>query len=128
MDGRNYPSDLTDEQWQLIEPLLPPPSRVGRPRRICRRQVVNAILYVNRTGCSVRRANADKCFRKLSFIFCSLFRCHSGRQANDSRSPHRGAHASTRSLRESKNVTSASGNRAAITLPSAHVKPDRSVI
>ncbi len=59
MDGRNYSSDLTDEQWQLIRPLLPPRSRVGRPRRICRRQVVNAILYVNRTGCQWRQLPRD---------------------------------------------------------------------
>jgi putative transposase len=51
MYGREYPSDLTNEQWQLIRSLLPPPSRVGRPREICRRQIVNAILYVNRPGC-----------------------------------------------------------------------------
>jgi putative transposase len=59
MDWRQCPSDLTDKQWQLIEPLLPPPSRVGRPRTICRRQVVNAILYVNRTGCQWRQLPHD---------------------------------------------------------------------
>ncbi len=59
MDGRKYPSDLTDEQWQLIEPLLPAPRRVGRPRRICRRQVINAVLYVNRTGCQWRQLPRD---------------------------------------------------------------------
>jgi len=59
MDERKYPSDLTDEQWQLIEPLLPPPSRVGRPRQICRRQIMNAILYVNRTGCQWRQLPSD---------------------------------------------------------------------
>ena len=59
MDGRKYPSDLTDEQWPLIEPLLPPPSRVGRPRRICRRRIMNAILYVNRTGCQWRQLPSD---------------------------------------------------------------------
>ena len=59
MDGRKYPSDLTDEQWQLIEPLLPPPSRVGGPRRICRRRIMNAILYVNRTGCQWRQLPSD---------------------------------------------------------------------
>ena len=59
MDGRKYPSDLTNEQWQLIRPLLPPPSRVGRPREVCRRQVVNAILYVNRTGCQWRQLPRD---------------------------------------------------------------------
>ncbi len=59
MDGRKYPSDLTDEQWQLIRPLLPPTSRVGRPRQVCRRQVINAILYVNRTGCQWRQLPRD---------------------------------------------------------------------
>ena len=59
MDGRKYPSDLTDEQWQLIEPLMPPVSRFGRPREVCRRQVVNAILYVNRTGCQWRQLPSD---------------------------------------------------------------------
>jgi putative transposase len=59
MDGREYPSDLTNEQWQLIRPLLPPASRVGRPREVCRRQVINAILYVNRTGCQWRQLPRD---------------------------------------------------------------------
>jgi putative transposase len=59
MDGPEYPSDLTNEQWQLIRPLLPPASRVGRPREICRRQVINAILYVNRTGCQWRQLPRD---------------------------------------------------------------------
>lgn len=59
MDGREYPSDLTNEQWQLIRPLLPPARRVGRPREVCRRQVVNAILYVNRTGCQWRQLPRD---------------------------------------------------------------------
>ena len=59
MDGPEYPSDLTNEQWQLIRPLLPPSHRVGRPREVCRRQVVNAILYVNRTGCQWRQLPRD---------------------------------------------------------------------
>lgn len=46
-----YPSDLTDEQWALIEPLIPPPPSKGRPRTIEMREVVNAILYLNRSGC-----------------------------------------------------------------------------
>lgn len=48
-----YPSDLTDEQWQILEPLLPPPriDGMGRPREVDLREVVNAILYVNRSGC-----------------------------------------------------------------------------
>jgi putative transposase len=49
-----YPYDLSDAQWALIEPLLPPgpqPGQVGRPRTVDLREVVNAILYVTRTGC-----------------------------------------------------------------------------
>jgi putative transposase len=59
MDGREYPSDLTNEQWQLIHPLSPPASRAGRPREVCRRQVVNAIPYVDRTGCQWRQLPRD---------------------------------------------------------------------
>lgn len=48
-----YPSDLTDEQWAMLEPLTPPArqNRGGRPREVNMREVVNAILYVNRSGC-----------------------------------------------------------------------------
>jgi putative transposase len=45
-----YPSDLTDEQWAIIEPLIPV-HKVGRPRTNDIREVLNAILYVNRSGC-----------------------------------------------------------------------------
>ena len=45
-----YPSDLTDEQWALIEPLIPVP-RVGRPRIQDMREVLNAIFYLTRSGC-----------------------------------------------------------------------------
>lgn len=48
-----YPSDLTDEQWSILEPLLSPPRTdgIGRPREVDLREVLNAILYLNRTGC-----------------------------------------------------------------------------
>jgi putative transposase len=49
-----YPTDLTDAQWQIIEPLLPPAKPGGRPRTVNLREVVNAIVYVLRTGCSWR--------------------------------------------------------------------------
>jgi transposase len=54
-----YPSDLTDEQWAVVEPLLPPPKRGGRPEKHPRRAIVDAILYVVRTGCSWRQLPAD---------------------------------------------------------------------
>ncbi|MFD6754875.1 IS5 family transposase [Micromonospora gifhornensis] len=56
---RRYPSDLTDAQWALVEPLLPPPRTGGRPEKHPRRDVVNAILYVVRTGCSWRQLPVD---------------------------------------------------------------------
>jgi putative transposase len=45
-----YPSDLTDEQWAIVEPLIPV-HKVGRPREVDMREVVDAILYLNRSGC-----------------------------------------------------------------------------
>lgn len=45
-----YPSDLTDRQWAIIEPLIPL-NTVGRPRQVCMREVLNAIFYLNRSGC-----------------------------------------------------------------------------
>jgi putative transposase len=55
MEEPRYPSDVTNEQWANLEPLLPRPSRVGRPRVLCRRIILNAIFYVNRTGCQWRQ-------------------------------------------------------------------------
>jgi len=53
-----YPSDLSNRQWQLIRQLLPPGARVGR-RPLDRRWVINAILYVVRTGCQWRMLAQD---------------------------------------------------------------------
>jgi putative transposase len=48
-----YPSDVTDEQWAILAPLIPPSriQRGGRPREVDMREVINAILYQNRSGC-----------------------------------------------------------------------------
>lgn len=50
---KSYPSDLTDEQWAILEPLIPPPhtQRGGRPRELDMREVLNTLLYLNRSGC-----------------------------------------------------------------------------
>jgi putative transposase len=48
---KRYPSDLTDEQWALIEPLLPPAKHGGRPRTVDLREVLNTLFYQARTGC-----------------------------------------------------------------------------
>jgi putative transposase len=47
-----YETDLTDAQWEIIRSLLPPPPGGGRPRKTDIREVINAILYVLRTGCA----------------------------------------------------------------------------
>src|SRR2546428_11393274 len=48
-----YPSDLTDAQWTILEPLIPAPriSQGGRPRELDMREVLNTLLYLNRSGC-----------------------------------------------------------------------------
>lgn len=54
-DGLPYASDLTDAEWALIGPLLPPTSPLGRPRETDMRSVMNAILYIASTGCQWRQ-------------------------------------------------------------------------
>jgi len=49
--GLRYPSDLTDGEWALIEPTIPPAKRGGRRREVNVREVLNAIFYVLSTGC-----------------------------------------------------------------------------
>ena len=50
---KTYPSDLTDEQWEILEPMIPPPrtQHGGRPRAVDMREVINTIWYQNRSGC-----------------------------------------------------------------------------
>lgn len=57
--GGRYASDLGDEEWALIAPLLPGPKPVGRPRVANLREVVNAILYMASTGCQWRMLPKD---------------------------------------------------------------------
>ena len=52
MSRKVYKSDLTDKEWQIIKPLIPPPKPGGHPRTVDMREVVNAIFYLLRTGCS----------------------------------------------------------------------------
>jgi putative transposase len=46
-----YPSDLTDEQWTILEPLIAVKKKMGRPRTNDMREVLNALSYLNRSGC-----------------------------------------------------------------------------
>ncbi len=56
---QSYPSDLTGDEWQILEPFVPPIKGGGRPAVHPRREIVNAILYVLRTGCQWRAIPHD---------------------------------------------------------------------
>jgi len=58
-DGLRYPSDLTDDEWALVGPLIPPAKRGGRQREVDVREVLDGILYVLATGCQWRALPKD---------------------------------------------------------------------
>ena len=54
MSRTSYSTDLTDAEWTILEPLVPAPKPGGRPVKYARREVINAIRYVLRSGCAWR--------------------------------------------------------------------------
>ena len=56
---KRYPTDLTDPEWAILAPFIPPTKAGGRPRTTDRREVVNAIVYVLRSGCQWRMLPKD---------------------------------------------------------------------
>jgi putative transposase len=58
-DALRFPSDLTDREWALIDPLIPPARRGGRPRTTDMRAVLDAILYIASSGCQWRMLPGD---------------------------------------------------------------------
>ncbi len=58
-DGLRYASDTTDAEWAILGPLLPPPCRLGRPREVSLREVLDGILFVLRSGCQWRMVPKD---------------------------------------------------------------------
>ena len=58
-DKLRYPSDLTDDEWALVEPLIPPAKRGGRQRTKDERDLVNGIMYVLSTSCQWRYVPKD---------------------------------------------------------------------
>ena len=59
MNRKPYPSDLTDAEWSILEPLIPPAKSGGHPRTTNMREVVNAIFYLVRSGCAWRALPHD---------------------------------------------------------------------
>src|SRR5260370_14590890 len=96
-----YPSDLTDEEWEQVAPLMPKPGRRGRPREVEFREVINAVRYLVRSGCGWRMLpihfgplqTVYGWFRELALLFLfqtihdlalMLDREHAGREASPS--------------------------------------------
>lgn len=64
--GLRYSSDMTDREWSLAEPFIPPAKRGGRRRTTDMREVVNALLYIAASGCAWRLL--PKCFPPVSTV------------------------------------------------------------
>ncbi len=58
MTRKTYPSDLSDRQWQLLEPLIPPEKPRGKRRSVDLREIVNGIFYLLHTGCTLAIATS----------------------------------------------------------------------
>ena len=54
-----YPSDLSDAEWQILQPVLPEANHFGRPRKYPLRDILNALFYIDRTGCQWRFLPSD---------------------------------------------------------------------
>jgi putative transposase len=77
MNTQLYPTDLTDADWKIIEPLLPKrkcPWGPGRPREVCFRYILNAIFYLTRTGCQWRMLPREYPNWKLVYYYFRLWR------------------------------------------------------
>lgn len=68
-----YPSDLTDDEWNLVEPLIPPGKRGGDKRTVVMREVVNGLMYVLSTGCQWRAIPKDLPPRSTVYDYFDLW-------------------------------------------------------
>jgi len=68
-----YPSDLMDEEWQLVEPLIPPGKPGGGKRTVNMREVVNGLMYVLSTGCQWRAIPKDLPPRSTVYDYFDLW-------------------------------------------------------
>ena len=69
-----YFTDVTDEQWGWVEPLLPGAKPGGRPRDVNLREVLNSILYVNRSGCQWELLPHDLLPKSTVFHYFAVWR------------------------------------------------------
>ncbi len=72
-DALRYPSDLTDEEWEMLRPLIPPAKHGGRPRKVNLREVMNGLLYILSTGCQWRQIPKDLPPRGTLYAYLQRF-------------------------------------------------------
>ena len=83
-----YPSDLTDDEWALIEPLIPPARRGGNKRHVDEREVMNGIMYVLSTGCQWRAIPKDlPCPSRKSYPGIAMVQSGKNRRGDDRSRP-----------------------------------------
>ena len=82
---KRYPSDLTDKEWALVRPLLPPASGEGRRRKTDLREIINALRYLIRSGCSWRMLPQERLMRRFLFAtildICTMLDRHRQKKA-----------------------------------------------
>ena len=101
MKRKSYPSDLSDAEWQIIKPLIPPAKPGGRPRKHVMREILNAIFYILCSGCAwrmlphdlppwqtvyhyFRQWKGDGTWERMNQVFRTKLRLAYGREAEPS--------------------------------------------
>jgi len=74
MERQAYPSDLSEAEWEILEPLLSPARADVRPRKYEMREIINAVRYLQRSGCSWRMLPHDFPPYRAVFYYFSLWR------------------------------------------------------
>ena len=88
--GLRYPSDLSDSEWALIEPAIPPAKRGARRREVNVREVLNAIFYVLSTGCQWQALPKDLPPKSTAHSYFMLWDWTAHWSASTTRSMSRG--------------------------------------
>lgn len=84
MARKAYPTDLTDEQWAILVPMIPAGHKTGRPRKADMREVMNGILYLLRAGCAWRHLPHDfPPYRMVFYYFTKWRKCGVWKKIHD---------------------------------------------